>query len=138
LLDPDNADAQWMRSSIQSDMHRDLENARAFLRQAQSKENTEKQPQPGQAAVPAGLQSDSHGKDLDSSLPSPANPTTSRRTPGTPWLVGASVLIVLGVTVVSLPRLRTTSNYMAASLLPPGVSDRSRSEERRVGKECRF
>jgi len=126
LIDPDNADAQWMRSSIQSDMHRDLENARAFLRQAQSKENTEKQPQPGQAAVPAGLQSDSDGKDFDPSLPSPAKPTTSRRTPGTRWLVGASVLIVLGVTVVSLPRLRTRSNYMAALLLPPGVSDRSK------------
>src|SRR5262245_27762162 len=38
LIDPDNADAHWMRSSIQSDMHRDLENARAFLRQIESKE----------------------------------------------------------------------------------------------------
>src|SRR5215469_15300342 len=43
LIEPDNADAQWMRSAIQSDLQRDLENARAFLRQAQSKENAEKQ-----------------------------------------------------------------------------------------------
>src|SRR5215472_17981242 len=41
LIDPENSDAQWMRFSIQSDMHRDLENARAFLRQAQSKDNLE-------------------------------------------------------------------------------------------------
>src|SRR5690242_11200322 len=39
LIDPDNSTAHWMRSSIQSELHRDLENARAFLRQAQSKEN---------------------------------------------------------------------------------------------------
>src|SRR5215471_20541759 len=36
LLDPGNADAQAMRLSIQSEMHRDLDSARAFIRQAQS------------------------------------------------------------------------------------------------------
>src|SRR5215831_19324873 len=42
LIDPENADAQWMRSAIQSEMQRDLENARTFLRQAHSKEFSDK------------------------------------------------------------------------------------------------
>src|SRR5262245_28287508 len=41
LIDPDNADAQAMRTAIQSDLHRDLENARAFLRQPPPAENIE-------------------------------------------------------------------------------------------------
>jgi hypothetical protein len=39
LIDPENSAAHSMRSSIQSEIHRDLENARAFLREAQPKEN---------------------------------------------------------------------------------------------------
>src|SRR5262245_44688495 len=53
LIDPDNADAQWMRSSVQSEMHRDLENARELLRQAHSRENTETESQPNHAAAEA-------------------------------------------------------------------------------------
>ena len=41
LIDPDNADAQSMRSSIQSDIHRDLDSAREFLRQAHFRINPE-------------------------------------------------------------------------------------------------
>ena len=44
LVDPGNADAQSMRLSIQSEMHRDLDNARAFIRQAQGKESLTLQP----------------------------------------------------------------------------------------------
>ena len=43
LIDPDNALAQSLRSSMQSELHRNLENVSAFLRQAQSKEKPEKQ-----------------------------------------------------------------------------------------------
>src|SRR6476661_6518044 len=50
LIDPDSADAQRMRSSIQSDIHRDLENARAFLRQVHSKEDGG-QPSPSSPAA---------------------------------------------------------------------------------------
>src|SRR3954467_358389 len=52
LIDPDSADAQGMRSSIQSDIHRDLENARAFLRQVHSKENLEQPSRSAPSAVP--------------------------------------------------------------------------------------
>ncbi len=57
LIDPDNADAQWMRASVQSQIHRDLENARAFLTQAQSKDNSEAEARP--APVPPETQIDS-------------------------------------------------------------------------------
>src|SRR5262245_19620873 len=55
LIDPDNADAQWMRSSVQSEMHRDLENARELLRHAHSKENTETESLPSNASAEARL-----------------------------------------------------------------------------------
>ena len=41
LIDPDNEDAQWLRASIQSQIHQDLENARAFLLQARSRDTSE-------------------------------------------------------------------------------------------------
>src|SRR6516225_10766012 len=43
LIDPENAAAHSMRSSIQSEMQRDLEDSRALLRQAQSGENADSQ-----------------------------------------------------------------------------------------------
>src|SRR6516162_7287304 len=52
LIDPDHGQAQSMRSALQSEMHRDLENTRAFLRQAASRENSEGESQPG-ASLPA-------------------------------------------------------------------------------------
>src|SRR5215471_11686867 len=41
LIDPDDAEALSMRSSVQSEIRQDLENARAFLLQAQSKDSPE-------------------------------------------------------------------------------------------------
>src|SRR5262245_34663827 len=110
LIDPDNADAQWMRSSIQSEMQRDLENARAFLRQAHSNENTEHSTEIETASVP------DDDADADSLLPA----NDSARMPGTRWLVGATVLIIAGVVIASLPRFRSKSNAAAAS--PPALS----------------
>src|SRR5262249_37155191 len=51
LIDPDHAQAQSMRSALQSEMHRDLENSRALLRQIASREIPEAEPQQG-AALP--------------------------------------------------------------------------------------
>ena len=53
LIDPDHAQAQSMRSALQSEMHRDLENAREFLRQAASKEAHEEEAQTAPTALPA-------------------------------------------------------------------------------------
>src|SRR3954469_14216361 len=52
LIDPDSADAQRMRTSVQSDIHRDLENARAFLRQVHSKEDAEQHSAASPSPVP--------------------------------------------------------------------------------------
>ena len=54
LIDPQNANALWMRSSIQSDIQRDLDNSREFLRLAHSKESPEK---PASAESPSDLSS---------------------------------------------------------------------------------
>src|SRR5262245_1052862 len=56
LIDPDNASAHWMRSSIQSEIQRDLEHARVFLRQVQTREIPEFQSPPEAAATPVDSQ----------------------------------------------------------------------------------
>ena len=122
LIDPDNADAQRLRSLIQSEMHQDLENARAFLRNAQPKEKSEKQSQPSLAAVPAGFPLHAHaeGAALSPStgtVGSPSAPGDSNRMPKARWLVGAGVVIVLALTVAALPRFRTESNPVQPSPL---------------------
>jgi hypothetical protein len=70
LIDPDNADAQWLRSSVQSQIHQDLENARAFLLQAQSRDNSEAEvvPTPAEAVlttVPPETELDSARDSID-------------------------------------------------------------------------
>jgi hypothetical protein len=42
LIDPENAEAQIMRSAVRQEMHQDLENARSLLRNAHLKDNPEK------------------------------------------------------------------------------------------------
>src|SRR5215475_11577490 len=71
LMDPDNADAQWMRSSIQSELHRDLENARAFLRQANSNEHSIQQSPPDHPSDPTS-QEDTAGEDVEALAPETA------------------------------------------------------------------
>jgi hypothetical protein len=95
LIDPDNSTAHWMRSSIQSELHRDLENARAFLRQAQSKES---------AVDPVELPSPEVAEPV--SIPSVevapvvvASSWNIRKR----WFVPATVLIAFGVVAVGAP-----------------------------------
>jgi len=52
LIDPDNADAQGLRSLIQSQILQDLESARAFLSQAQSRDNSEAEAVPTPPVLP--------------------------------------------------------------------------------------
>ena len=53
LIDPHNADALWIRSSIQSDIQRDLDSAREFLRQAQSRDSADKPATAGDSRTPS-------------------------------------------------------------------------------------
>jgi hypothetical protein len=101
LIDPDNADAQWMRSSVQSQMHQDLENARAFLIQAQSKDG------PEAVAAPSPVDSvERFDSEREVAVPSgvreplrlvPASSGT--RVPKTRWVWIAGVLVVSGLVV---------------------------------------
>src|SRR5262245_5932826 len=127
LLDPENADAQWMRSAIQSEMQRDLENARAFLRQAHARENPQKQPPESQAPVPEPIPSDSPGEDIEppvlsASAPDTHAPPEAKRMSGKQWLVSAGVLavvILVGLAIASLPRPQVKPNPVQTTPLPP-------------------
>jgi len=132
LMDPDNADAQRMRSLVQSEMLRDLVGARTFIRPVQTKENSERQSQATQLAVPVSPELDSDVGNLEqtvsteaaSEAPFTTTPVRSVRTPGTRWLVAAVIVIiaVLGAVVVALPRFRTPSNPVDASRKPAAAA----------------
>ena len=100
LIDPDNADAHWMRASIQSEMHRDLDNAREFLRQVQARENPEAQPQPSSVEIPKDIEPPTAEAIPSSPVSEDSTRTVSRR-----WLMIASLVGVLGLAVAGLPRL---------------------------------
>src|SRR5438093_1613677 len=106
LIDPDNAPALSMRSVIQSEMQRDLEDARALLRQAQSKENADGRSRPGDEPLQETAPQETAA----------ALPLIPRRTSRVGWLTRASLVLILGLVVVGLPRFRTKSNPVEASL----------------------
>jgi len=86
LIDPDNAAALSMRCVIQSEMQRDLEDARALLRQAQSKENADGQWSPNDWRPPQET------APLETAA---AVPLIPRRTSRVGLLMCASLLLVL-------------------------------------------
>ena len=124
LIDPDNAQAQSLRSSMQSELHRNLENVSAFRRQAQSKEKPEKQSEPSRTAVPGNVELDSESNSaalIEATSPLAEAPNDSRRMLKIGSLVRAAVLvllsaIVLGITVDSLVKPSTTPKPVKASL----------------------
>jgi hypothetical protein len=129
LIDPDNAEAQSMRSAIQSELHRDLENARAFFRQAHAKETSEKQQQSNDSPVPES-QPDAEGEDLEALAPeTDPLPEVSADSSGkrqTRWLMRAAVLLGFGVLAAGLPMLRTKSNTTQPSPSTLSASDISK------------
>ncbi len=131
LVDPGNADAQSMRLSIQSEMHRDLDNARAFIRQAQSRESLEPQLQPGatetEGRVPIETEAETGnsrtGKLVSGAVRLLTGSIHSRRVKGVRWLLVASGLIAVGVVLASLPRFRTAKRPVEPSLMAMNSSD---------------
>jgi hypothetical protein len=101
LIDPDHAQAQSMRSALQSEMHRDLENSRAFLRQVASRENLGRESQPDavspaeQPAVETVLVADAGYH---------ARQNLKRR-----WVLRIGMVLGVGVIFASLPRPKTHS-----------------------------
>ena len=102
LIDPENAAAHSMRSSIQSEMQRDLEDSRALLRQAQSGENADSQ-----------LQTPVEPPSPKTGLPSSAA-AVRKRTPQVRLWTRAGILVALGIVVASSPWFRTRSNRVVA------------------------
>ena len=121
LIDPDNAQAQSLRSSMQSELHRNLENVSAFRRQAQSKEKPEKQSEPSRTAVPGNVELDSESNSaalIEATSPLAEAPNDSRRMLKIGSLVRAAVLVllsatVLGITVAGLVKPATTPKPVA-------------------------
>jgi len=105
LIDPDNAQAQSLRSSMQSELHRNLENVSAFRRQAQSKEKPEKQSEPSRTAVPGNVELDSESNSaalIEATSPLAEAPNDSRPMLKIGSLVRATVLVLLSATVLSI------------------------------------
>jgi hypothetical protein len=104
LIDPDNAVANWMRSTVQSELHQDLENARAFLRHAQSKENSQTTSEPRKTEVLA----ETAEQPLQEIIATVAAAPDRTRTRGR-WVMPAILVLVLGLglAVAALPRFKT-------------------------------
>jgi hypothetical protein len=119
LIDPENSDAQSMRTAIQSDLHRDLENARAFLRQPQPIEKIEK-PEVTDVVVSVNAEPIEAEPDTSNMLPAfltetvPPPPVSSRFPMR--WFVGAAVIVVVGAAAATLPWFRAKGSVEALPL----------------------
>jgi len=113
LIDPENVEAQMIRSSLQSEMQRDLEHERALLRQAQLNSPLEtletlespppKSPEP--VPVPSVLVQESRGGGKSRALIQAG--------------ILALVMVVLAVGIVTLWRSGAKPKPVEASTLPP-------------------
>jgi len=131
LVDPENAEAHLLRSSIRSEMHQDLENARTFLRNAQSKDSSERLEQAD--TTPSGkfemdsaaeksepVMSEAVASSSAAVVASENEPQTAVSVPARSfririprkrqWLKRASVIVFVGLLVAGLPRFRSKSN----------------------------
>ena len=111
LVDPGNAEAQSMRLSVQSEIHRDLDNARAFIRQAQSKESLA--PNPYETEIEERVLVDT-GTLRTRTLPDGAvlllsNLFHSQRLRALRWVVLAGAVIGVGVVLAPLLRFKTST-----------------------------
>jgi len=132
LIDPDNVEAQLMRSAIRAEIHQNLESAQALLRSAQVKQNPET-PQPSVSSpeenpdldpgveVPYALLPEtkdvSAATDAVSTLEeslviamSNARVVPPLRFNKQVWLRRAGIVVLLGVIAAGLPSLRSKSN----------------------------
>jgi len=118
LIDPDNPEAQLMRSSIRAEMHQDLENAQALVRSAQTRDNSETDSQTDAAAsfVEPNPSTDTASPSPlfpQESLDSPVSETTLAmpvRNKKVRWLQRASVVVFLGLAAVGFASLKNKAN----------------------------
>jgi hypothetical protein len=100
LIDPDHAQAQSMRSALQSEMHRDLENSRALLRQIASREIPEGESQQG-AALPT-----SEDPTEKTVLVPDAGQYVTKKSKRR-WVLRIGMVLGVGIIFASLPRPKT-------------------------------
>jgi hypothetical protein len=110
LIDPDHAQAQSMRSAMQSEMHRDLENSRAFLRRAASRENA------GGESEPVGT-SPATEQPIEETVLAPGAERSSRQNSKRRWVVRIGMVLGIGIIFASLPRPNTKSTPVEAAPL---------------------
>jgi hypothetical protein len=95
-------------------MYRDLENAQAFLREAQSKENAQNYSEANQASISEPPPSERSGAGSEPVFPeevaSPAVPSPHRGQTFRTRLVYAGALILIGLVVVSFLRFKSRPN----------------------------
>jgi len=110
LIDPDHAQAQSMRSALQSEMHRDLENARAFLRQASSQDSVQ-----GNSQADATLPEPEHRAEETVLVPGARRYFRyhlQRR-----WVMRVGMVLGVGIIFASLPRPRSRPTPVEAAPL---------------------
>ena len=133
LIDPENVEAQLIRSAIRAEIHQSLEDAQALLRSAQLKRNpeapqstvdvAEESPDSDQDAEEhQALQSESNAVSADADEAPPTIEESmmivvSDTIPDVPlrnhkqiWLRRAAIVAVLGLIAAGLPSLRSKSN----------------------------
>jgi len=136
LIDPENVEAQLIRSAIRAEIHQSLEDSQALLRSAQLKQN----PEAPQSTVDVAQVSPDSDQDAEEhqALPPESNavsaaadeapPTieesmmmmaVSNTIPDVPlrnhkqiWLRRAGIVAVLGLIAAGLPSLRSKSNLV--------------------------
>lgn len=137
LMDPENAEAQLMRSSIRSEMRQDLENVSALLRQARGRqENPEMYPPSGDEMAHKDIEGppeaeqtqtipphDGCAAAADAPLEEPlmAAAVSERifdipaRPPKRRWLKRACAVVFVGLVIAGLPKFISKSNLVGVS-----------------------
>lgn len=111
LIDPDHAQAQSMRSALQSEMHRDLENSRAFLRQVASRENQKGQSQADTTAA------SSMEQPVEETVLVPGADRYSRQQLKRRWVMRVAMVAGVAIIFASLPRPRAKPSPVEAAPL---------------------
>jgi hypothetical protein len=116
LIDPDNIEAQQMRSVIRTEIQQDLDNARTFLRQAQSRQGSEGDPGISENPQPESFPPvDAAASDADSFV-------TEGRSRKIRWIAAAAIAAAI-IIAVSVIKIRSGSNYVEASVPAPIAAD---------------
>jgi hypothetical protein len=120
LMDPENSEAQLMRSSIRSELRQDLESASALLRHARARQHNPEEPAAPDTEAASATPEPAPVDDpvavapvIEKTFDAPA------RAPKRRWLKRASVIVFAGLVVAGVPRF--TSKWSAGSTKTPVV-----------------